>query len=110
MTAVATKLREARALIERGWVQTTYACATTGKQEAFATASMARSMKPWSAGALDDCQDATTEYEEMLARAIGYDPLFTARFMNGTTLPERTQADVLAAFDRAIELAEQEAR
>jgi hypothetical protein len=109
MTAVATKLREARALIERGWVQTTYACAN--RQTGGLCYCLYGAINEAVVGnPFDDCQDATTEYEEMLARAIGYDPLFSGSLHEWNDAPERTQADVLAAFDRAIELAEQEAR
>ena len=111
MNAVADKLREARALIERGFVKERYAF---GKR---------RYVDPASKYALCFCSLGA------ISRVTGADTLhvpFTdeakrlAAVIDGTSgdvfcdiiewndAPERTQAEVLAAFDRAIELAESE--
>jgi hypothetical protein len=104
MIAVATKLREARALIERGWTQGGYARTVGGRiigpKEAKASC--------WcSLGAIFAVTDVDDCY--LVANAVE-DAAETENIVHWNDAPERTQADVLAAFDRAIELAEQEAR
>jgi hypothetical protein len=106
MTAVATKLREARALIERGWTQ-----------EAFARGKSGRVVVPNGRAAVCFCAVGAIKRYDHWCYDLVAKPLATAIGVKGVTgiydwndAPERTQADVLAAFDRAIELAEQEAR
>jgi hypothetical protein len=92
VNAVAGKLREARALIERGWCQ-------------------------WHMSTADGCVcirgallNTFTEDEEaeerqadaLLHKATG----FGGYLGDWNDTPGRTQAEVLAAFDKAIELAE----
>lgn len=96
MSEIAVKLREARALIERGWCQrafiknTPFGCAYCADGAICATAG-----------------DGEGEYGPMLAalkRATGVPSHADIWSWNDT--PERTQAEVLEAFDRAIALAE----
>jgi hypothetical protein len=49
-----------------------------------------------------------TAVKKVLQSAVGTS--YAGGVANWNDAPERTQAEVLAAFDRAIELAEQEAR
>jgi hypothetical protein len=106
MTAVSTKLREARALIERGWCQFQLAHDAEGRErwEYIGTREDDRFVPvSWcAAGALKDAGAgalAVRAFREVVGTPISWNDA-----------PERTQTDVLAAFDRAIELAEQEAR
>jgi hypothetical protein len=110
MTAVSTKLREARALIERGWTQGEYARDKTGRSVDFlrhdatcvcAAGAVGAANGHWPTSSLPGMR--------FLSLAVGGDG-DESDVLQWNDAPERTQADVLAAFDRAIELAEQEAR
>jgi hypothetical protein len=107
MNQVADKLREARALIERGWVQKDYARSKSGK---VVDPANSRSATCWcAAGAIGRVNGRWPNSGllgmEQLSRAIGGDG-HEADILTWNDAPERTQAEVLAAFDRAIELAE----
>lgn len=104
MSAVADKLREARALIERGWTQGQWARGKSGRPVRYnsrfavcwcSSGAQARAFgKDW-----EGYQDA----KEMFFAAIEHSNIAV-----WNDAPERTQAEVLAAFDKAIELAEAE--
>jgi hypothetical protein len=100
MTAVADKLREARALIAKGWTQGTFRASRPSESVCYCLYGAINKAVLGYADA--DCS-ATFEYEEFLGKAIGREPLDLANWNDD---PERTQAEVLAAFDKAIELAE----
>ena len=108
MSAVADKLRRARALIDRGWAQGEYVA------EAFLSDVIAGDYNGpchvCATGAIGvavgDYPDAyaAEELVNKLADAIGVERNIGAiEVWNDTE--GRTQAEVLAAFDRAIELA-----
>ena len=113
MNAVADKLREARALIERGWTQGVDARDAFGEEcdpycddaECFcANGAMCRAFARVTLSDRDIVRDA----EAILNEAIGR-PARNAvdwPFIDWNDAPERTHAEVLAAFDKAIELAE----
>jgi hypothetical protein len=84
MSDVATKLREARKLIKRGWTQ--------GEWH--------RNGCVCSLSALHKTR-APQVADETLRRVIGHRSIIA-----WNDAPGRTQAEVLAAFDKAIELAE----
>lgn len=104
MSAVAEKLREARALVERGWTQEAYARNASG----------------------DDLEDVDGEFDdtepvcwcmagammkaglEDEADKFVLDAIGERYIPEWNDAPERTQAEVLAAFDKAIELAERD--
>jgi hypothetical protein len=91
MSAVAEKLREARALIERGWCQ-----GHTRSNGSFCA---------W--GALREAAFLSPVYwnaTETFQRAVP--PTQRIGIADWNDAPERTQAEVLAAFGKAIELAE----
>jgi hypothetical protein len=100
VSAVAGKLREARALIERGWCKEAYARGTSGRK----VNSQGRSAVCFCAvGAINRVGKYGWDFSperDLLKRVVGYDPI------DWNDAPERTQAEVLAAFDKAIELAE----
>lgn len=102
MSTVADKLREARALIERGWTQEEFARSKTGRT--------VKTNSPqavcWCAyGALIQVDGESDAYP-WLCKAIDPEGDMVTRWNDA---PERTQAEVLEAFDKAIDLAEQEA-
>lgn len=92
MTDIATKLREARALIERGWCQGRMStadgsvCIRGAILDAFYDADLAEEKRA----------------DGLLKSAVGFDGYLG----DWNDAPERTQAEVLAAFDKAIELAD----
>jgi hypothetical protein len=103
VSALADKLREARALIQKGWTQHT--CARNERGERVSPDSDEATC--WCmAGAVlrtsDNCAD-----EQLLMRALatvtGSREGYVADFNDKKG---RTQAEVLAAFDKAIALAE----
>jgi hypothetical protein len=102
VSAVADKLREARALIERGWTQGAYARNAAGEDledvdwEFSDTDPVCWCMS----GAMMQA-GLEDEADDFIQRAIG--KKFIPEWNDAS---ERTQAEVLAAFDRAIELAE----
>lgn len=87
---IADKLREARALVERGWTQGSFH-AVDGKCCAYGALMDVSPLRD-----IDPLQDA-------LGAAIGVRGAY--KLWDWNDAPERTQAEVLAAFDRAIELA-----
>jgi hypothetical protein len=104
MSDVAEKLRAARALIERGWTQGAPA-RTKGGVPVWGGESSAVCWCVVSAMCRATPDGQTALLSVPLRKTIGLSD-------NGGGLtewndaPERTQAEVLAAFDRAIELAE----
>jgi hypothetical protein len=107
MTAVSTKLREARALIERGWTQGSSARTETGDPIGVSSKCAAQ----WCIlGAVCATADGMEDEIKALDTLEGVTDARPGYIAEWNDAPERTQADVLAAFDRAIELAEQEAR
>lgn len=104
MSDVAEKLREARKLIEQGWTKGWFV------EQHEADGPICYCVY----GALNqvvvgDAEADTTETDaaaKLLGRAVGQTFLSLATWNDA---PERTQAEVLAAFDRAIELADQSA-
>jgi hypothetical protein len=95
VSAVADKLREARALIERGWCQGDYVCGTSVCVYGAIQATLY--------GDPEDCSVTADEEEVvvLLKEATG-----SAALVQWNDCPGRTQAEVLAAFDKAIQLAE----
>ena len=102
VSAVADNLREARALIERGWTQNMFARAN--KRRVHVMSPSARTF--CIVGALmrvrqtPSCVDVTDEMRA-LRFATSQDNLAT-----WNDAPERTHAEVLEALDKAIALAE----
>ena len=96
--AVATKLDEARALIERGWVQGSY---ENAHGNCFC-----------SLGAIEqvggDCWNELPELWQPLAQAIGTNPCEGFAIATWNDAPGRTQAEVVEAFRKAAELARTE--
>lgn len=95
----ADRLREARALIERGWCRKTHA-RNAGR----------RACSPKSDKATMWCMEGACMAVELPGRI--YEPLLQTAtnaqfFSEWNDAPGRTQAEVLQAFDRAIALAEQ---
>jgi rhodanese-related sulfurtransferase len=98
VSAVADKLREARALIERGWTQEAYSRSDDGRDALFSDAEAVC----WCAvGAMAEVGLASL-CEMYFRRVIDW----PGGIISWNDAPERTQAEVLAAFDKAIELAE----
>jgi hypothetical protein len=97
MNAVADKLRQARALVERGWMQGDYADADCECFCALGAIQMAVCGEPD-----NDFSLRTRPLEQLFQQALGVKSIVNWNDANG-----RTQAEVLAAFDKAIELAEQ---
>lgn len=106
-------LRDARALIEHGWCQDSAAVDARG----VAVDPTARSACAWCvSGALNralhtpnhDRRDYFTFFRARaaLAQIVGADPAVIGQIVVWNDHPERTQAEVLAAFDRAIAAAE----
>jgi hypothetical protein len=95
VSAVVDKLREARALIERGWTQRAYercdgsVCAMGAIEHACG-------------GCWSDHPDVVSA----LRRGIGVPQADDIFYWNDSVF--RTQAEVLAAFDKAIKLAERD--
>lgn len=89
MSAVADKLREAKALIERGWCQGRMA---TGDGRVCIRGAIL--------GAFTE-EAEERRADALLKKAAG----FSGYLGDWNDLPGRTQAEVLAAFDKAIELA-----
>lgn len=92
MADVADKLREAKALIERGWCQHTLSTED---------GSVCIRGAIFSAFDADDFKEEVRA-DQLLKAATGY----KGYLGDWNDAPERTQAEVLAAFDKAIELAE----
>jgi hypothetical protein len=100
VSGVADKLREARALIEGGWCQN-YFRKDGGLRKCFCTD-----------GAIIEVIDSETpnQYRDACitfeaANGLQHDHTSIWQWNDA---PERTQADVLAAFDKAIALAEEQ--
>jgi hypothetical protein len=107
VSAVADKLRDARALVARGWTQGAFGRDVLGK----ATSSVSCNAICWCAsGALIKVAGSEYAYDRLLEyfqKAGSFDPR-RDHIAYWNDAPERTQAQVLAAFDKAIELAERE--
>jgi hypothetical protein len=98
---VADDLRAARALVEKGWTQGAYARTKTGKEcpdRSLHAKCWCASGAIWRVCAHDGI--GFSEAHKQLSAAINK-PI---PYWNDA--PGRTQAEVLAAFDRAIEIAE----
>jgi hypothetical protein len=94
------RLREARTLIERGWTQHAPARTAAG----IPVWGGEKSAVCWcTVSALCQAHASFTVFRE----AIGIS--FDTGIAEWNDAPERTQAEVLVAFDKAIELAEQSA-
>jgi hypothetical protein len=100
VTAVADKLREARALIERGWTQGANARDEMGDR-LFVDTDEAVCFCMMGAIIAAVPPDQLLAAEHLLKRAVNDEGV---EYWNDA--PERTQSEVLAAFDKAIELAE----
>jgi hypothetical protein len=104
VSAVADKLREARALIERGWTQLVSARDCDGNP---VDCDQPNAVSFCAVGAVSrayDCDyDASCPAHEIVSRVVG-----TVWVDQWNDVEERTQAEVLAAFDKAIALAESE--
>jgi hypothetical protein len=87
VNAVAEKLVKARKLVERGWTQGSYHTQCGRHSRYCAEGALAMS-------------NGLCDAELFLRKAVGQ---FNIILWNDA--PERTQAEVLAAFDKAIELA-----
>jgi hypothetical protein len=101
MSAVADKLRKAKALIERGWTQGAFARRANGRVIGYESDDASCFCI---AGALMRVTPLISDFERLchpLTRATG-----SPRLDHWNDAPGRTQAEVLAAFDKAIELAE----
>lgn len=96
MSAVADNLREAKALIERGWCRGDYAKDANG----CSVYEDNPSAICWCASGAINAKAGYVE-RRVFSQAIG-----TTCIPGWNDAPERTQAEVLAAFDKAIELAE----
>jgi hypothetical protein len=110
VSEIADKLREARALIERGWTQGEYARRKDGAPASI----LSRELFCYcaagavAAGAGYKYPSSIVPGMRELSLAVGGDG-DESDILNWNDAPERTQAEVLAAFDKAIELAEQSA-
>lgn len=111
MKKVANRLRKARALIEKGWTQEAWARAADGANVPFSSRS---AVCFCAAGALNRALQVgghewglAEQSWQVLEDAIGVSS--SSDVVKFNDAPERTQAEVLAAFDKAIELAEQSA-
>ena len=111
MSSTAELLREARALIERGWTQDVMACDKDGEEIDSCDDRAAQ----WCAvGAIErvTAGGAHNHYREMRVALTAARPVNKDRFT--TTIgwndhPLTTQSEVLETFDRAIAAAEGEA-
>lgn len=94
---VADKLREARGFIERGWCQ--------GDFQIRESVCIYGALHLAINGDARDCEvtDLDRQARSLIKKAAGISSI-----LRWNDVPERTQADVLAAFDKAIELAEVE--
>jgi hypothetical protein len=104
--AVADKLREARALIERGWTQGHDAIDRAGED---IDPRMDEAACWCINGALYRAGDRDDGAERLLEQAIGHsgeEDFELSPVIDWNDAPERTQAEVLAAFDKAITLAD----
>lgn len=92
-------LRKARALVERGWIQH-HSYEGEAMQPTSVCLVAATSFAAWDQRWLPENIEAETVADELIATAIGTDDAVGWNDTEG-----RTQAEVLAAIDRAIELA-----
>jgi hypothetical protein len=106
VSAAADKLRKARALIERGWTQGQYARGEQGsgidflKRKAVcfcAAGAIGAANKQW-----PNSQLPGMKYLSLAVGGDGDEP----DVLHWNDAPERSQAEVIAAFDKAIALAE----
>jgi hypothetical protein len=105
VSAVADKLREAKALIEKGWTRHEFesgdcVCATGAILRAYNLAPFGSDLEKF----------RRLEATKLLQDAVGAEQALGGFGVNSIVAwndrEDRTQAEVLAAFDRAIELAE----
>jgi hypothetical protein len=97
---VADKLRKARALVARGWTQKAFARSKTGRE----VSEYGKSAVCWCAYAAIEVVRGQADAANVLRKAAN-----TEFIIGWNDAPERTQAEVLAAFDKAIALAEKSA-
>jgi hypothetical protein len=107
VSTVAEKLREARALIAKGWTQGEFARTKTGRKtppkSPSATCFCASGAVIRATGAAGVAEGLFSQEFRVLRQAV------RGNVVIWNDAPERTQAEVLQAFDRAIELAESQA-
>lgn len=103
MSDAANRLREARKLIERGWCQDHYAETASGRECHWLDDVAAKWCILGAINHANGCLLFSSEPEIILSGAVGRQPLGA-----WNDEPGRTQAEVLAAFDKAIALAESE--
>lgn len=110
MSTTVDILREARGLVARGWTQGSYARDEQGKELCVCDD---RAVSWCTLGAIREAQarvastfDEADRAEELLGKVACDD---WAAIPDWNDEDGRTQADVLNAYDRAIQLAEQEA-
>lgn len=102
MSAVADKLREARALIERGWTQGAFARNGSGHAVTYESGDASCFCV---AGALLRATNGFSEFE----RAVAALHAVTRKAIHKwNDAPRRTKAEVVAALDKAIQLADAE--
>jgi hypothetical protein len=109
VSAVADKLREARALCEAGWTQDNYADLNDNEETCYCASGAIGLVACNDIDAGDfDIDEQDPAYRSVIAAlgaAVGCKHSYEIARWNDA--PERTQAEVLAAFDKAIQLAEQ---
>jgi hypothetical protein len=101
VSVVADKLREARALVERGWTQNVFARTADGNATYVENA---EAVCFCTIGALYHVKAPFGRSYSLLERAIGRGAVGSIAGWNDRAC--RKQRDVLAAYDKAIELAE----
>lgn len=106
MSAIADKLREARALIERGWTQGQYARDVHGEGTDFLKHEAVCFCAAGAIGAANEhWPNSGLPGMALLSLAVGGDGTETD-ILIWNDAKERSHAEVLAAFDQAIQLAE----
>lgn len=108
MTDAAQKLRAARALIERGWTQKVYARGKCREVPYDSKSAVCYCAMGAIAAVNGMYPTSTLTGVDQLDAAIGAPREDEAEILIWNDAPERTKAEVLAAFDKAIQLAEQE--
>jgi hypothetical protein len=119
VSEIADKLREARALIERGWTKGEFALDANGDEADGITAqpvcfcalgAISQAAIGYPNPDADDLPVINEPFDEVatfFAGSLGF--RFSHEVARWNDALGRTQAEVLAAFDKAIELAEQSA-
>ena len=100
MLTVVDQLKAGRERIKRGWTQKTYARNAEGKSVGFRSPFAVE----WCITASCDCQADPMKY----LRSAVFSKYPAISIVAWNDRPERAQADILEAYDLAIELAEKE--